>query len=109
MLSKLLAITVLIVSTLPVTGRSGPMREDDCEKINVSITISDATEGKQDGKIEIVFDKQRDFSVFLFASEPSENQLEVKEKTIENLKRGTYNLYVQVEKKCTKHFVVEIK
>ncbi|HEV8513454.1 MAG TPA: hypothetical protein VGQ59_09260 [Cyclobacteriaceae bacterium] len=106
--NKLLIFIVLSLPIFQLNGWGYTHGQDDCEKIKVSIVASDTSDGKPNGKIEIAFEKQSKFSAYLFSSDPTENQLEVKERIIENLKRGTYNLYIQVEKKCTKHFIVEI-
>ncbi len=108
-LNKLLIVIGLLLPAFQLNAWDCLIVQDDCDKIKISIKLTGTSEDKPNGKIEISFDEQKEFTVFLFSGDANENRLEIKEKTIENLKRGTYNLYVKIEKKCTKHFIVEIK
>src|ERR1700681_4720857 len=96
--NKLLIVIVLILPVFQLNGWDFLHYQDDCDRIKVSIKVTDTSADLANGKIEISSDGQKEFSAFLFSADPNENQLDVKEKAIKNIKRGTYNLYVKVEK-----------
>ncbi len=79
-----------------------------CKQPEVKHTIKHTTGNLENGEVTLEFsDAGSNYTYFLFSGDGA-NRLEGKESTINNLKRGDYNLYVQNAEGCTKHIKFKI-
>jgi len=75
----------------------------NCDNLKLDISLTHTTNGKANGKIEVVVQRGAGpFKVFLFASKREDNLEDVKFKDLKDLKSGEYILVVQdKESNCT--------
>ena len=93
---KLILVSVLFFISASMPGNS------DCDTLKLSLTITHTSDGKSNGKIEVVVEQGKTpFKVNLFAEKRENNKLDVNFSDLENLPSGKFILIVQDEGKCT--------
>lgn len=98
----------LFFVTLQVQADGGK-RVVPCRDIEVTVKTQDTSEGQSNGEISLDYPDTKDsYTYFIFSGDEQANQLKGTGKKITNLKQGTYNLYVQNQDGCTKHFKLKI-
>jgi hypothetical protein len=81
----------------------------ECDEIEVKLEITHTSEGKQNGKIVLNFEKSgTSYTCFVFSGSDNNNRLAVKDNEINDLQEGEYNLYIQDKNGCTKHLKFKI-
>jgi len=81
----------------------------ECDEIEVKLDITPTSEGKQNGKIVMNFEKSTtSYTSFIFSGADNNNRLDVKNNEISDLQKGDYNLYIQDKNGCTKHVKFKI-
>lgn len=114
LISKRLKFSFLIVSIMVLSGGVPAAIEpvvdkEKCEPIEVKLTITHTSGNQPNGAVQLdCQDASVTYTYFMFSSKAQENRLEGKGKTISNLDRGEYNLYVQNPEGCTKHLNFKI-
>ena len=81
-----------------------------CDEIQVSEKLIHTKGNAASGDIHLTFrNKQEEYTLFLFASEQSRNQLEVKSDKLVGLEKGDYTLFIQSKAGCNKQLKIKIK
>jgi hypothetical protein len=81
-----------------------------CDNIQLELSITNTTEGRDNGKIEVeVVKGKAPYKVFLFASKPKVNLVNIKIKDLKNLPAAEYLLIVQDQSNCRVQQTVIIK
>jgi hypothetical protein len=81
-----------------------------CDEIQVTEKIIHPKDNSATGEIHLTFsDKGEEYTLFLFASEKSKNQLEIKSNKIVGLEKGEYTLFIQSKAGCNKKMKIKLK
>jgi len=99
-----------LIMSLLFFGSGYTQATDPCENTHLEISVSDTSDGINNGTIEIEVEKLTDpVKIYLYGDDRSQNQLNIKTKKIEHLAIGGYYLIVQDGAGCTKSKKVVIR